>query len=67
MIRLTDPNPTHTVVAGDTLAKLAGTYKLTVDDRVRWNAIRDANLITVGQVLTLSGPRHRPPSRSTLG
>ena len=56
VILLTDPNPTHTVVAGDTLAKLAATYELTVDDLVRWNAIKDANVITVGQVLKLSGP-----------
>ena len=68
VILLTDPNPTHTVVAGDTLSKLAPTYELTVGDTVsalaqkfglRWvdiaavNKLEDMDLIIVGQKLVI--------------
>lgn len=44
----------HTVVAGDTLSKLASTYGTTVDRLVEINAIENKNVIHAGQVLMLS-------------
>ena len=43
----------HTVKAGETLSKIAGTYGTTVDALVEINAIQNKNLIRVGQVLML--------------
>ena len=40
----------HTVVSGDTLGQAAATYEVALADLVRWKGIKDANLITVGQV-----------------
>lgn len=44
---------TYTVQAGDTLARLARTYGVTVEELVAANNIQDPNLILVGQVLTI--------------
>ncbi len=44
---------THTVVAGDTLSKLAKTYNTTVDKLVKLNKLKDPNKISVGQKLIL--------------
>lgn len=43
----------HTVKAGDTLSKIASEHKTTVDALVEINAIKNKNLIRVGQVLML--------------
>ena len=43
----------HTVKSGDTLSKIASTYGTTVDALVEINAIKDKNLIRVGQVIML--------------
>lgn len=43
----------HIVVAGDTLGKLAATYGCTVDALVSANAIEDADMIYVGQLIVL--------------
>jgi len=45
----------HTVVTGDTLSKLASTYGTTVDKLVEINSIENKSIISVGQVLMLSG------------
>jgi len=45
---------TYTVQAGDTLGKIATAYDVTVEDLLVWNDIEDANLIEVGQVLTIT-------------
>ncbi|HIY17744.1 MAG TPA: LysM peptidoglycan-binding domain-containing protein [Candidatus Intestinimonas stercorigallinarum] len=44
---------THTVVAGDTLSKIAAAAGTTVDKLVEVNAIKNKNLIRVGQVIML--------------
>lgn len=44
---------THTVVAGDTLAKIATQYGSTVAAIAEANGIADPNRISVGQVLTI--------------
>lgn len=43
----------YTVKSGDTLSKIANTYGTTVDALVEINAIKNKNLIRVGQVLML--------------
>lgn len=43
----------YTVKAGDTLSKIANTYGTTVDDLAEINAIKNKNLIRVGQVIML--------------
>ena len=42
---------THTVEIGDTLYKIAGTYKVTLAKLVEWNDIKDIDDITAGQTL----------------
>jgi len=44
---------TYTVARGDTLGKIAAKYGTTVAKLVAANGIRNANLIHVGQVLTI--------------
>lgn len=44
----------HTVVAGDTLGKIAARYGTTVDALAAINGIKDKNLIHVGQVIYLT-------------
>lgn len=46
---------TYTVQAGDTLAKIAKTHDVTVEELIEWNQIENADVIEVGQVLTVSG------------
>ncbi len=43
----------HTVVAGDTLSKLAKTHNTTVDKLVKLNRIKNPNVISIGQKLIL--------------
>ena len=43
----------YTVKSGDTLSKIANTYGTTVDALVEINAIKNKNLIRVGQVIML--------------
>ena len=44
----------HTVVAGDTLGKIAARYGTTVDALAAINGIQNKNLIRVGQVIYLT-------------
>ncbi len=44
---------TYIVKKGDTLYKIAGIYGVTVDDLVRWNGIKNRNLIYPGQELKI--------------
>jgi LysM repeat protein len=48
---------TYTVVAGDTLSKIATKFGVTVADLVAWNNLTDPNNISVGQVLKVSAPK----------
>lgn len=43
----------YMVKSGDTLSKIANTYRTTVDNLVEINAIKNKNLIRVGQVIML--------------
>lgn len=47
---------THKVKSGDTVAKLAEKYEVTVANIVAWNELKSADLIMVGQVLNVSEP-----------
>lgn len=47
--------PTHTVVRGDTLSRIARDQGCSVDDLRRWNSI-SGDLIEVGQVLIVGEP-----------
>jgi len=57
-----DPTPepraviTHTVQPGDTLAKIAAEFGVTVEEIVEANDIEDPSLINVGQVLVIPKP-----------
>ena len=44
---------TYIVKKGDTLYKIARTYGVSVDDLVRWNGIKNRNLIYPGQELKI--------------
>jgi len=44
---------TYVVVKGDTLYKISRRYGVTVNDLVRWNGIKNRNLIHPGQVLKI--------------
>ena len=45
---------TYIVVKGDTLFKISRRYGVTVDDLVRWNGIKNRNLIHPGQQLKIN-------------
>jgi len=56
-----DIQSTYTVRSGDTLSGIAGRYGCSVSQLVSLNGIANANLIYVGQVLTLCGGGSSPP------
>lgn len=56
---------TYTVVAGDTLSRIAKRHGTTVDALVAANAIKDPNFIRIGQVLTLPGGTQAAQTPST--
>ena len=43
----------HTVVKGETLHKIAKLYGVSVEDLMRWNDIKDRNLIRIDQELKI--------------
>jgi len=49
------PTSTYTVVAGDTVARIAKGHGTTTDAIVAANQLKSANQIRIGQVLTISG------------
>lgn len=49
------PGGTYVVKPGDTLYQIARAHNLEIDEIKRWNNISDANQLSVGQVLKLSG------------
>ena len=53
---------TYTVRPGDTLGKIAAAYKVTVAQLVSWNGIKDANAISVGQVIKVKAPEAPKPA-----
>jgi lipoprotein NlpD len=71
--------PVYVVRKGDTLYKIAWQHRVDQRDLVRWNGIRDPDVIEVGQRLRLYAPRgadaapqaaapsSRPPPPATTG
>ncbi|MBC7461368.1 MAG: polysaccharide deacetylase family protein [Thermoleophilia bacterium] len=57
----------YTVVAGDTLSKIAARHGTTVDAIAQLNGITDPNLISVGQRLAVTAGTASPVSPSTGG
>jgi lipoprotein NlpD len=49
--------PVHVVQRGDTLYKIAWQHRVDQRDLVRWNALRDPDVLYVGQRLWLASPR----------
>lgn len=49
-------NGTYTVVAGDTLSEISDDLKISVANLIKWNNIKNKNVISVGQVLKLKAP-----------
>lgn len=47
----------HTIVAGDTLTKLAKKYNITIKQLCEWNDITETSLIKIGQKLIVSGDK----------
>ena len=43
----------YQVQQGDSLSAIAKKYQCTVDDLMRWNNIKNPNIITVGQQLKI--------------
>jgi LysM repeat protein len=50
------PATTHTVAAGETLASIAATYKVTVQDLAGFNNITNLNHVFVGELLHIPAP-----------
>lgn len=44
----------HTIVAGETLSKIAGKYNIAVDQIVKLNKIKNPNIIAIGQKIIVS-------------
>ena len=57
----------YTVVRGDTLQAIAWRFGLDHEQLARWNRIRNANLIFVGQKLRLTPPKISSSPRATDG
>lgn len=53
---------TYVVRSGDTLSRIATAHKVAVADLVRWNGIKDADHIEVGQRLTVKAPAATKPA-----
>lgn len=51
---------TYVVKSGDTLGEIANRSGVSVDNLVKWNNIKNKNLIVVGQVLRLKAPVSKP-------
>ena len=50
------PASIHTVVAGETVAQIAASYGVGVDELVAANSLANPNLIVIGTTLTVPGP-----------
>ncbi|MBQ3247707.1 MAG: transglycosylase SLT domain-containing protein [Alistipes sp.] len=51
--RLERPGFTYTVKSGDTLSGIANRYRVSVKNLMRWNGLRSANRLRVGQKLRI--------------
>ncbi len=41
----------YNVQPGDSLASIAKKYNVTVEQLIKWNNIKDPNILTIGQVI----------------
>lgn len=55
---------TYTAKSGDTLSEIANRSGVIVDNLVKWNNIKNKNLINVGQTLKLKAPATATPKPS---
>lgn len=58
---------TYTVQSGDTLSEIANRSGVSVDNLVKWNNIKNKNLINVGQILKLKAPATAKPQPQPSG
>lgn len=58
--------PTHTVAAGETLGYIAQQYNTTIEELITLNDLANADLIAVGQVLTVPGEAVPPDYGSSF-
>lgn len=58
---------TYTVKSGDTLSEIANRSGVSVDNLVKWNNIKNKNLINVGQILKLKAPATAKPQPKPSG
>lgn len=56
---------TYAVKSGDTLSDIALRANVSVSNLVKWNNIKDRNVIRVGQVLKLKAPAKQPKTSTT--
>jgi LysM repeat protein len=49
------PTTTHIVKKGDTLSAIAKKYRCTVQQLMKWNNLKNANSLRIGQKLKVSG------------
>ncbi|MEZ5274764.1 MAG: LysM peptidoglycan-binding domain-containing protein [Opitutaceae bacterium] len=64
------PNPrfagaTYTVTKGDSLASIASRFNIPVNDLATANALRNADLLQIGQVLAIPGGGTSDPAKNT--
>ncbi len=56
---------TYTVKSGDTVAKIAAAYGVSVSDIKSWNSLSNVNLILVGQTLSVKGATSTATTQQT--
>lgn len=54
-------NGLYTVQAGDTLGEIASNFKVSVDQLVKWNGVKNPNVISVGQKIRITAPASAVP------
>ncbi|QFG05701.1 endolysin [Bacillus phage 035JT001] len=60
--RAKNSDGTYTVRSGDTLSEIAADFGVKASDLQKWNGIKNANVISVGQKLKLKGSSSSPTS-----
>ncbi|QFG05433.1 endolysin [Bacillus phage 031MP002] len=63
--RTKNSDGTYTVRSGDTLSEIAADFGVKASDLQKWNGIKNANVISVGQKLKLKGSTSSSSSSST--
>lgn len=58
---------TYTVKSGDTLSAISSDFKVSIDNLVKWNSIKNKNIISVGQKLKLTAPKTSTKTTTSTG